>query len=144
MHLQIKSIFFLQTFKYGIRQFLRWNFYPDILRIFLRVVVAPGIIFFLRDFSVSETDSLLFPCSEVFTDLEELLCFITTEHKAGLTVYFINSQTVDILQSKEGMHQAYVRVNIGNPECRRTDIKKIGEWSFDLMLKISTSSRGNI
>ena len=59
MVLQIRSVFFFQTFKDGIRQFLRGNFCPDVFRVLLRIVVTPVAIFVLRDLTTPETAGLL-------------------------------------------------------------------------------------
>ena len=103
MVLQIRSVFFFQTFKDGIRQFLRGNFCPDVFRVLLRIVVTPVIIFVLRDLTTPETDGLFFPCCEVFADLDGLFCLILAESETGHAVYFINSQSVGIFQCKPAL-----------------------------------------
>ena len=82
MVLQIRSVFFFQTFKDGIRQFLRGDFCPDVFRVLLRIVVTPVVIFVLRDLTTPETDGLFFPCCEVFADPEELFCLILAEKQS--------------------------------------------------------------
>ena len=96
----------------------------QIIRVLLRIVVTPVVIFVLRDLTTPETDGLFFPCREVFANPEELFCLILTEKQ---------SIWEQLARYQEEAKKAATK--------KTEPIERIkGYRVMNLMLKISTSS----
>lgn len=88
-------LLFFQCLDEFVREFLRRNFCPNLGGVQFRIVISPGIVFFLADFSNFQFCSHLLPCMKRF---EQVLIFfvLPVKSEAEFSVNYSNLDTIHI------------------------------------------------
>ena len=60
--------------------------------------------------------------------------------QAGIPIHLINGKAIPVLQSKQGVHQAEVRINVRHRQCQWRNTKSISQGSSQISLWRSRSS----
>lgn len=89
----------------------------------LRIVIPPTVIFLLRNLSRFQHSSGLTPSAQHLVKRGSILAFEYIYTEMDFSVTLTDFHAVSVLQSKQGVHQADIGVDVQHSQCLRRYIK---------------------